>query len=233
MRIEMQPLVDASVLDTYAEEIVGSGLLSTITRAQAEFHQTVSGATARGHAYGFGGMQAEPCIRLYGLVRDTRPAVCVETGVCNGVSTTMMLAGIARNGAGILYSIDYPEHAGEAYPPDAFWPGKKGAVVPPGRQPGWIVPEPLRSRWRMTIGRSQEALAPLLDALGTIDLFLHDSEHSESCMRFEYELAWEHLRPGGVLVSDDVTWNMTFEEFAGRVGRTTVPLASNMALVVK
>ena len=229
----MQPPFVASVLDAYAGEIVESGLLPAITRAQAEFRQTVSGATARGHAYGFGGMQAEPCRRLYGLVRETRPAVCVETGVCNGVSTTMMLAGIARNGAGILYSVDYPEHAGEAYPPDAFWPGKKGAVVPPGREPGWIVPEPLRSWWRLKLGRSQEVLAPLLDALGTIDLFLHDSEHSESCMRFEYELAWDHLRPGGVLVSDDVTWNRTFEEFAASVGRTTVALAPNMALVVK
>ena len=229
----MQPPLVATGLDRYAEEIVESGVLATVARAQAEFQQTVRGATARGHAYGFGGMQADACIRLYGLVRETQPAVCVETGVCNGVSTAMMLAGIARNGAGILYSIDCPEHAGNAYPPEAFWPGKKGAVVPSGREPGWIVPEPLRSRWRMTIGRSQEVLAPLLDALGAIDLFLHDSEHSESCMRFEYELAWEHLQPGGILVSDDVTWNTAFEEFAAGVGRITIPLARNMALVVK
>jgi predicted O-methyltransferase YrrM len=172
-------------------------------------------------------------VRLYGLVRDARPAIAVETGVCNGVSTALILAALARNGTGALSSIDYPERAGVAYPDTAFWQGKKGAVVPAGREPGWLVPAPLRSRWTLTLGRSQDVLGPLLRELGAIDFFLHDSEHSEACMRFEYELAWTHLRPGARLVSDDITWNGVFEAFARRVGRPICPLARNMAFLIR
>ena len=32
-------------------------------------------------------------------------------------------------------------------------------------------------------------------------------------MLFEYRLAWRRLRPGGLLVSDDVFWNPAFWAF--------------------
>ena len=232
-RLEKVIAEGASVLDAYRAELLDSGLLAAIDRAKHEFERTVSGTTPRGDAYGLGGIPPETGVRLYGLVRELRPTVAVETGVCNGVSTTMILAALTRNGQGALYSIDFPEVAETAYQEGTFWTGKKGAVIPKGKEPGWVIPAELRRRWVLTIGRSQDELKPLLHRLGAIDFFFHDSEHSEECMRFEYETAWEHLRVGGVLVSDDVTWNTTFEEFSRDLGRATVRLTRNVALLIK
>jgi len=214
-------------------EFTASGLPEAIARARHEFDRSVSGTTYRGHPYGFGGMRSEVSGLLYGLVRELGPRTLVETGVCNGVSTAAILGALERNGAGRLYSIDLPEVTDTAYAEGTFWSGKKGAAVPKGKAPGWLVPEGLRGRWELTLGRSSEELPPLLERLGTIDFFLHDSEHSRECMTFEYRAAWRCLRPGGVLASDDVTWNDAFESFAGRHRREIHRLTDNLAYLIK
>lgn len=217
----------------YGDELNASGLLAAIAKAKQEFDQTVSGTTPRGAPYGFGGMRPEVAVALYGLVRSLKPRVLVETGVCNGESTALILAALERNGVGELHSIDLPEVADVPAAPGTFWSGKKGAVIPFDRPPGWVVPEQLRPRWTLTIGRSQEVLEGLLQRLPAIDFFMHDSEHSAECMRFEYETAWPRLRAGGVLVSDDIGWNDAFERFCDRVGRRAVTLGVNAAFVVR
>jgi Methyltransferase domain len=50
-------------------------------------------------------------------------------------------------------------------------------------------------------------LPGLLSRLGRIDLFVHDSRHSEYNVRFELDRAWAALRPGGALVVDDIDLN--------------------------
>jgi predicted O-methyltransferase YrrM len=62
---------------------------------------------------------------------------------------------------------------------------------------------------------------------------MHDSEHSYECMRFEFERAWPALRPGGVLVSDDVNSNDAFFEFAAAQRREPLLLARGMALLTR
>lgn len=220
-------------LDLYREELHEVGILSTLELAKQEFGRTVSGTTPRGDRYGFGGLRPDMTVMLYGLVRELRPGVCVETGVCNGESTAVILAALARNDTGVLHSIDLPEVANSPAAPGTFWEGKKGAAIPAGKQPGWLIPDHLRVRWALTLGRSQDTLHAVLQHLQAIDFFLHDSEHSAECMRFEYEAAWEHLRPGGVLASDDIAWNDEFEAFCRRVSRRAVSLGPNAAFLVK
>jgi Methyltransferase domain len=53
----------------------------------------------------------------------------------------------------------------------------------------------------------------LLSRLGQIDLFIHDSLHSERNVRFELDRAWAALRPNGALVVDDVDANWGFRSF--------------------
>ena len=77
-----------------------------------------------------------------------------------------------------------------------------------------MVPARLRSRWRLALGKSQEKLPPLMDELGQVDIFIHDSEHVPQTMLYEYDLAWGHLKAGGLLVSDDTDWNDAFSKFA-------------------
>lgn len=172
---------------------------------------------------------------LYALVRTLEPETVVETGVCNGVSSLCLLLGLAENGAGRLLSVDYPYRADrdlEAFRAETF-EGYGGAAVPPGEEPGWIVPGELRDRWTLVLGRSRRELPRLLTGTDAIDLFLHDSEHSLPCMMFEFELAWEWLRPGGLILSDDIGWNDAFERFADARAAENGRLTRNVGYMVK
>ena len=224
---------DGVLIKRYHEELQQSGLFDKIRQAKKDFERSISGGTSRGYPYGFGGMPLKIAVRLYGAVRELRPSVLVETGVCNGVSTAMILGALNRNGAGMLYSVDLPEFTDTMYPEGVFWPGKRGAAVPKNKEPGWLIPGELRDRWELTLGRSQVSLPSLLERLGCIDFFLHDSEHSYECMSLEYEAAWQHLKKGGLLVSDDVLWNSAFEDFSRRNSREVGYLSRNLAFLVK
>jgi predicted O-methyltransferase YrrM len=203
----------------------------------AEFWDTVQGETPRGQRYNTGRVTGrdgyDEGLRLYRLLRDVRPQVAVETGVCNGVSTAFLLLALEDNGTGELHSIDLPEVAGEEYEEGTFWDGKGGAVIPPGKEPGWMVPPELRERWELVLGRSQDELPPLLDRVGQIDFFMHDSEHSYECMSFEFRTAWPALREGGVLVADDVNVNPAWAEFTGEIGREPEELGPKLSMITK
>ena len=229
--------MDAAVEPSFEHEIRDSGLLEHLEERAAEFWDTVQGETQRGQRYNTGRVTGrdgyDEGLRLYGLVRRLRPRVAVETGVCNGVSTAFLLLALERNGAGELHSIDLPEVAGEEYEPGTFWDGKGGAVIPPGREPGWMVPDKLRARWQLVLGRSQDELPPLLARTGPIDFFMHDSEHSYECMSFEFDRAWQGMREGAALVADDVNVNSAWAEFAERVRREPQALGPKLAMIVK
>jgi predicted O-methyltransferase YrrM len=212
-------------------------LIDHLEHRAAEFWDTVQGETARGHRYNTGRVTGrdgyDEGFRLYRLLRDLRPQVAVETGVCNGVSTAFLLLALEDNGEGELHSIDLPEVAGEEYEQGTFWDGKGGAVIPPGKEPGWMVPTELRDRWHLLLGRSQDELPPLLERLGSIDFFMHDSEHSYECMNFEFRAAWDALREGGVLVADDVSVNSAWVEFVGEVEREPEALGPKLAMITR
>ena len=132
---------------------------------------------------------------VYLAVRLTRPEAVVETGTYNGTYSTFILLGLRDNGRGRLVSLDLPARAPIAHAIDH--------PLPAGREPGWIVPDDLRGRFELVTGDARRTLPPVLARLGSIDLFLHDSLHTTRHMLFEYRQAWAHLRPGGLLVSDD------------------------------
>ena len=122
---------------------------------------------------------------LYIVVRATRPRVVVETGVLYGASSAHILAALARNGEGELYSIDLPQQPGE--PPHGF-----------------LVPDELGGRWNLVVGDSRRELPALLDRLSVINLFHHDSLHTFEHMTWEFLTVLSYLTPHGVLSSHDV-----------------------------
>ncbi len=142
---------------------------------------------------------------MYVVMRAFRPELVIETGVGHGISSIAILAALERNEVGELFSIDAPNL-------DPFF------KLPVGKGPGWIVPERLKSRWHMQLGRSRDILPQILARLPQIDIFIHDSEHSYENMAFELETAYPRLRPGGLLISDDTNWNSAFAEFVLKVG---------------
>lgn len=140
---------------------------------------------------------------LYVLCRLLKPKIVVETGVASGVSSYYILAGLHLNGSGELYSIDVP-------PVDMSLPV------------GWAVPDYLTERWHLVLSRSSERLPALLDDLPSVDIFLHDSDHSYENMMYEFRTVWPYISKGGLLLSDDVQSNASFFDFARIQGRTPV-----------
>lgn len=197
--------------DEYEEYITefkqGSGV--SLRNEAFEKYQQMTGRE------GMGGIGLDIAQDYYAVTRKVEPKTIIETGVCNGVSTLALLLAIRENEQGKLYSIDYPLRADESleeFRQETFQ-DYGGAAIPSDKDPGWIIPTELRSQWDLTIGKSQRELPQLVTELGSIDLFIHDSEHSHPCMMFEYELAYEWLTDSGLILSDDITWNDAFDIF--------------------
>jgi hypothetical protein len=204
-----------------AAELHDSGLAEALmSRLTAGFSQ-VRGTTVRGNAYTPGMMLPAQATLLYALIRKTSAGTVIETGVCNGFSSAIILAALERNGSGHLYSIDLPEFTGRSQPQAQFWEGKGGAVVPAGKQSGWLVPDTLRHPWTLQLGKSAELLPTRLTRLNAIDLFIHDSEHSLENQLFEFRVAFSHLAPGGILFASDINWSKAFGVFSKEVSRDT------------
>ena len=131
----------------------------------------------------------------YLACRYLRPRVVVETGVAYGVTSTYILAALEDNDYGELHSVDLPPLALDA-----------AAHV------GYFVPAELRSRWKLNLGPAKKLLPQLLEHTKPIDLFVHDSLHTYFHMKWEFEAALSALRPGGLLISDDIDSNRAFEQ---------------------
>jgi hypothetical protein len=218
----------ADLLRGYLRDLAASGLRNHLLAKGREAVAAVEGA---GHSLGaVGHVEAG---YLYAVLRHLRPDVAVETGVANGFSTAYALLALEHNGEGQLYSIDLPREVGRTYAAGEFYEGDGRAGIPSGSEPGWLIPSELKQRWTLTLGRSQEELPPLLERLGTIDSFMHDSEHSFDCMWFEFNEAWPHLRDGGLLFSDDVNSTEAFPRFLQLQGRRPVRLARGLAFLQK
>jgi predicted O-methyltransferase YrrM len=190
-------------LARYAERLcdVESAVTGALGVSEAAYREAVQAPWWPDPPRDHYGARPELALLIRAVVRLTRPATAVETGVAQGLTTAVILQAMAENGGGRLYSVDVP-------PPVA----DDGYV-------GSLVPLRLRSRWTLRTGLSRDELAPLLAELGTIDLFLHDAEHRYESQMEEYEQAWPRLRAGGQLVTDDVD-TPAFMDFAARVGGT-------------
>ena len=148
-----------------------------------------------------------------------------------GISSAFILKALERNGRGVLYSIDLPNYEVEYFKSLGLTPG---AILPEGRESGFAVPESLRHRWVLRLGRTKEVLPTLLEEIDKVDVFLHDSEHTYDNMTFEYNTVWPYLAEGGLLISHDVRWNRAFDDFARSTrGRQFKPRCLGIGVIVK
>ena len=147
---------------------------------------------------------------LYIIVRLEKPDIVVETGVFNGYSSYAILKAMQLNRNGYLYSVDLPS------------PNLNG------RKPGWIVPDELKNRWTVKLGKSSDILGPLLDILPQVDIFLHDSEHTYVNMLREYETVWHTLKTSGLLLSHDIAQSMAFRDFSKQHNRKFFYMRHNL-----
>ena len=146
---------------------------------------------------------------LYAVTRALRPELAIETGVANGSSSYYFLSAMRANGSGKLHSIDLPPGTST----QSEYHRTDVTAIARGHESGWLVPEELRSMWELHLGDTRVILPKVLASTPEIDLFFHDSEHTYEAMTFEFRSAWPRLRPGGLLGSDDVSWNRSFFDF--------------------
>ncbi len=146
---------------------------------------------------------------IYVLIRHVRPEVVVETGVGPGGTTAFILLALHHNGRGKLYSIDLPGNDAVVYPE---MHKEFNIHIPEGFAPGWLVPAWLRDRWELTLGDSREHLPAVLGRVGRVDAFMHDSLHTDEHVTMEFETTLPCMKPGGLLLCDDVkeSWSLAF-----------------------
>lgn len=191
---------DASIVDNLYREIDNSGFM----------HDILAKANVK---KGFFDLNMAMVLRaptLYVVCRLLKPEIVVETGVAEGFSSAYILYALEMNNKGSLYSIDLPNQPGQEL---------KGQ-----RATGWLVPENLRKRWTLILGASKDKLPPLLDDLKKIDVFYHDSEHSYKNMMFEFNVAIKYLDKDGIVISDDITDNNSFNDFCNSVKQRPLSL---------
>jgi hypothetical protein len=135
----------------------------------------------------------------YALTRIRRPRTIVETGVCYGVTSSFVLKALEVNGMGKLHSIDLP-------------PLGKNEHQFVGR----LIPETLRGNWTLNRGSCKAVMPGVIERVGQVDFFIHDSLHTYRNMIWEFETVAPHLATNAVVVADDVEGNVAFQEWVAR-----------------
>jgi len=139
------------------------------------------------------------------LVRHLQPKTVVETGVAHGMTSRFVLEALKRNGnGGRLWSIDLPQVEPE-------WRSRVGAAVHAAVHADGD--KGFDGMWTYIAGSSRRKLPALLQQLGTIDMFIHDSLHSERNVRFELDRAWAAMPGRGAILVDDADSNWGFQHF--------------------
>ena len=142
---------------------------------------------------------------LYSLVTGIRAHRVLESGVAYGWSSLSLLLGLKGVEGGCLVSVDSPY----LRLTNDDW---VGVAVPPNLRPKWHL---LRTSDRIGLTWIRRTEKPF-------DIAHYDSDKTPKGRTFGYQMMWQCLRPGGVLVSDDVGDDLSFKNFCGKVGKVPV-----------
>lgn len=195
--------------DRFVQSVgLGDNLVQLGLEAAGDFER-LNGINRRERTTGYAtgaGLNSGQLI-VYSVVRCLRPDLVVETGVASGISSYFILLALQRNNNGRLISVDLPNLTNRN-----GYVNEDGVIdtvyTPPDRGPGWVVPENLRARWQLELGRSMDILPKL--AISP-DIFLHDSDHSYNNMMNEF--IWARDSGATAILSDDIQWNSAWLDF--------------------
>lgn len=142
----------------------------------------------------------------YAIARATKPKVIIETGVDQGMGAIVLSAALSRNAA--------EGHTGRYF----------GTDINPDA--GFYLQKPYSDFGRILYGDSLKSLEDLSEP---VDLFINDSDHSESYEQAEYELIKAKLSPAAIILGDNSHVTPKLAEFSVREGRRFVFLSEEPA----
>jgi predicted O-methyltransferase YrrM len=144
---------------------------------------------------------------LYNLAEYIKAQRIIETGVCKGASSKVLLTSLKnRDGRMISTDIPIPEQ----------W------VVS-----GEMVPAPLRKNWTIFQQPDVTGLPRALKDMPVIDMCYYDSDKSYAGRIFGYDLLWHALRDDGIFISDDIDDNNAFKDFCETINKQPLIAESN------
>jgi len=157
-------------------------------------------------------------VLVYVLIRFIKPEHLLETGVFYGGNTVFMLAAIAKNGQGLLHSVDLPDSKiRELYRSNENYENLARHLLVGDTElyddtlsPGFLVPGYLRDNWDFIEGSSLD-LIPKLNF--EFDFYIHDSDHSFNFLNRELALALKKLSKDAIVIVDDLNWSNSFFKF--------------------
>lgn len=137
---------------------------------------------------------------IYEACEYTQAKTVVETGVAYGWSSLAALISLQKRN-GTLYSSDMP------------YLGQNG-----DQYVGYIVPENLKTYWKLFRHADKESLPKILAEVQEIDVAHYDSDKAYEGMMWAYNVLYPRLRKGGVFISDDINDNSAFQDFCEKNG---------------
>jgi predicted O-methyltransferase YrrM len=132
----------------------------------------------------------------YALVRASKPRLVIETGIEKGLGSVVLAAALLRN-------------AGEGQPGRLV-----GLDIDPAA--GALLGPPYTDVVEVVIG---DSIAFLRSLDRPVDLFIHDSDHSEVHERAELDLVAPWLSESALVLSDNAHVTACLLRFAGDSGR--------------
>lgn len=136
---------------------------------------------------------------IYYACEFTKAINMIETGVAYGWSSLAALKSLTKRN-GRLYSSDMP------------YLGQDGE-----RYVGYVVPEELKENWKLFRFADRESLPKIFSENQVFDVVHYDSDKAYDGMTWAYETLYQHLREGGVFISDDINDNSAFQDFCEKM----------------
>jgi predicted O-methyltransferase YrrM len=134
----------------------------------------------------------------YSLVRITKPRLVIESGVHDGLGSSVLLSALQRNTTegkpGRLIGIDHDSRA------------------------AWLIPARLLHLFTLVSEDSLRALESI-ERTQTMDLFIHDSDHRFAHELAEYQIVDAGLSDRAILLSDNAHTSTALKQFSDQRDR--------------
>ncbi len=151
---------------------------------------------------------------LYLAVSISKPGIVFETGVGPGTSTSAILKALAEDSKLISFDLGVKYGNADEMPV------------------GFVIPEDLKSKWKLVLGDSNITLPRELKIYNNIEMFFHDSTHTYEHVSFELNTVFPYLSKNFIIVVDNYDWTDAPEDFAKKNNLHLHHVSDDMCIII-